>query len=288
MSAVPAEFPRVHRRASVVIPAHNEARVIGRTLEALLASEDVELDIVVVANGCSDDTAAVAASYAGVRVIDLASPGKAGALNEGDALARWFPRIYLDGDIVLSPLALSAMIDALETDAARVASPAVDFDTEGASWPVRAFYDVFTQTPYATDSLTGLGVYGLSQAARERFDRFPQLTADDLFVQRLFEPEERVVADGRFRVSVPRDLRNLVRVRTRVAKGNTELARQRESEDDTRFESTSSSTLRRIGDLVRKQPRLAPSAGVYIGVSLVSRLRARTTRTRWERDLSTR
>lgn len=288
MSAVPAEIPVTRRRASVVIPAHDEAKVIGRTLEALLASEDVELDIVVVANGCSDDTAAVASTYEGIRVIDLATPGKARALNEGDAVAKWFPRIYLDGDITLSATALSAMIDVLDTDAPRVASPDIVFDVDGATWPVRAFYEVFTRTPYATESLTGLGVYGLSRSARERFDRFPELTADDLFVQRLFRPEERVVADGRFRVSVPRDLTNLVRVRTRVAKGNSELARHREDENDDRFESTSSSTLKRIGDMVRSNPRLVPSAGVYVGVSVVSRIRARFTRARWERDRSTR
>ena len=288
MSAVPAPMPVPRRRASVVIPAHDEGRIIGRTLEALLASQDVDLDIVVVANGCCDNTAEVAAGFDNVRVIELAAAGKARALNEGDAAAKWFPRIYLDGDITLSPRALSAMIDVLDTGAARVASPGADFHVEGATWPVRAFYDVFTRTPYATESLTGLGVYGLSQTARERFQRFPELTADDLFVQRLFRPEERVVSDGRFRVAVPRDLHNLIRVRTRVARGNSELARHRQDEVDDRFESSSSSTLRQIGRMVRRQPSLAPSAGVYVVVSVVSRIRARLTRARWERDLSTR
>src|SRR6185312_1201240 len=53
---------------SVVIAAHNEARVIGGCLDALLADAGPDdLDIVVVANGCTDDTAAVAARRPEVR-----------------------------------------------------------------------------------------------------------------------------------------------------------------------------------------------------------------------------
>ena len=47
--------------ASVVIAAHNEEAVIGRTLDALLASAaGHSLEVVVSANGCTDQTVAVA------------------------------------------------------------------------------------------------------------------------------------------------------------------------------------------------------------------------------------
>ncbi len=43
-------------RASVVIPAHNEEHVIGRCLDRLAQSASSELEVVVVANGCTDRT----------------------------------------------------------------------------------------------------------------------------------------------------------------------------------------------------------------------------------------
>ena len=46
---------------SIIIPAHNEASVIEVTLRSILACKlDRALQIIVVANGCTDDTAAVA------------------------------------------------------------------------------------------------------------------------------------------------------------------------------------------------------------------------------------
>ena len=68
-----------------------------------------------VANGCTDDTVAVAAARPGVRVLSLPEPGKAGALNAGDAVAVGFPRIYLDADIVLTTAAVRAVADAAGT-----------------------------------------------------------------------------------------------------------------------------------------------------------------------------
>ncbi|MGA8273701.1 MAG: glycosyltransferase, partial [Candidatus Sulfotelmatobacter sp.] len=83
---------------SIIIPAHNEGAVIARTLKAMTdGAQPAELDIIVVCNGCSDDTAAVARRFSpAVRVLETAIAGKTNALNLGDEAARSFPRVYVD------------------------------------------------------------------------------------------------------------------------------------------------------------------------------------------------
>ena len=195
---------------SVVIPAHDEERPLARTLRALADQGGREVpEVVVVANGCTDGTADVARA-AGARVIEQAEPSKAAALTTGDQAASHFPRIYLDADIVLAPGTLDALAEALRGDDAVVAAPRIVFDVSRSSWPVRAFYDAYQRIPYVQEGLVGLGVYGLSERGRARFGSFPRVTGDDLFVQRLFDPHERVTTDGHFVVAAPRDLANLL------------------------------------------------------------------------------
>lgn len=284
---LPKEHPLTHS-AAVVIPAYDEAAVIDRCLDAL---QGHDVFVVVVPNGCHDDTAAIARRR-GVEVVELAEGNKRAALNAGDAAVVAaghgdLPRIYLDADITMSGATLDALVAAISTDRAVAAAPRVHFDTREASPAVQAFYEVYAELPYVRSDMIGLGVYGLSPAGRARFGEFPDVLGDDLFVQRLFGPDERVVVDGTFTVSVPRDLRSLLKVRTRVARGNAEL-RELHS-DDERFASSSGSTMGALRDLVRRDPRTAPAAGLYLGHTALARVLARrdTART-WGRDDSTR
>lgn len=68
---------------AVAIPAHNEAALIGRCLDALAAQADAgPFKIIVLANDCSDDTASIARLPRGidVRVIEIRMPdGRRGA-----------------------------------------------------------------------------------------------------------------------------------------------------------------------------------------------------------------
>ena len=61
---------------SVIIPAHNEEKVLGRCLDALLAdSRPGEMEIVVAANGCTDRTVEIARGYCNpVRVVEVSQP----------------------------------------------------------------------------------------------------------------------------------------------------------------------------------------------------------------------
>ncbi|MFD0821455.1 glycosyltransferase family 2 protein, partial [Micromonospora zhanjiangensis] len=100
--------------ASVVIPAHNEAALLGRCLARLLADATPgEFEVIVAANGCTDDTALVARTVPGVDVVEIPVASKAAALNAADEVAAAFPRIYLDADVELTTAGARALAAAL-------------------------------------------------------------------------------------------------------------------------------------------------------------------------------
>ncbi len=280
---------------SVIVPAHDEQAVIERCLRGLAGPAAAEAQIVVVANGCADDTAGVARRFADasggdVTVLELAEASKSAALNAGDGAARHFPRIYLDADIVISAGDLRSLRDTLLTaEGPAVASPAIRFRTGSSSPPVRAYYRTYAQTPYVREGLIGLGVYGLNRAGRALFTDFPPITADDLFVQRLFRPGQRLTSPGHFDVQVPRDLRSLVRVRRRTTAGNRELAALPDLPEAPSLdgETTTGATLSALLPLARGGPRQAMDVAAYAGIVLAGRVLSRR-RTTWARDDSTR
>jgi glycosyltransferase involved in cell wall biosynthesis len=98
-------------KVAIIVPAFNEAARIGRVLRAASASKYAD-EVIVVADGCTDGTAAVAGKYPGVRVVDLPfNVGKAGAMSAGvkatDAAVLMFVDADLDG---LSPDHLDSII----------------------------------------------------------------------------------------------------------------------------------------------------------------------------------
>jgi hypothetical protein len=215
---------------SIIVPAHNEAAVIQRCLAALTAgAAPGEFEVIVVPNACSDETAAVARAFAGypVSVIETGTPGKANALNLGDAAATRFPRLYVDADVILTAEAVRAISRRLERGDVQAAAPRIRLDLSRCSWAVRAFYAVDRQLPSHRVGIGGSGVYALSAAGRGRFDRFPHVTADDAFVRRQFAPHERASVDeAESVVTPPRTLGGIAAIKTRSHFGNYEMNHQ--------------------------------------------------------------
>lgn len=274
---------------SVVIPAHDEQAVIGRCLSGFVSDlDDGEAEVVVVANGCSDATADIARGFPGVRVVELARAGKTPALNAGDAAVTAFPRVYLDADVVVGAAALRALAQVLDTDRPLAAAPAARFVTDGRPWLVRAFYRTYEAMPYLREQMIGTGIYAMSAAGRARFGQFPPITADDLFVQRNFTAAERVVLTGHsFTVTTPRDASSLLKVRTRVAYGNAQLAAT--DPRDAELARSTGTSLNALVRLVRREPGRLAEVGAYAALTMAARVRARRrSAATWQRDSSSR
>jgi glycosyltransferase involved in cell wall biosynthesis len=275
---------------SVIIPAHNESSVIARTLKAMTGgSSPGELEVIVVCNGCSDDTGDVARRFGPpVRVIETGIASKTHALNLGDEAARAFPRIYADADVVITLETIRMLAGCLGAGNVLAVAPTPNFDLSGCSWPVRACYRVRALLPSAQEGIGGSGVYALSAAGRARFHEFPALTADDGYVRIQFQPEEReTLRSASSTVFPPRTIRDLISTKTRAHYGSLELASLFPGLWQNRGESNHSSLIRLF-----KDPRLWSELVIYCLVTAIAKRRARNRLrgaiTRWERDNTSR
>jgi glycosyltransferase involved in cell wall biosynthesis len=262
---------------SVIIAAHNEGAVIGRCLDALLNKFAADLDVTVVANGCTDNTAAVARARAGVRVIELSAAGKPAALNAGDRAATGFPRVYLDADIPLTAADLRELAAALEQPGVLAVTARRVLDTRGRPLLVRAHAAINGRLPVYRAALFGRGVAMLSKEGRARFDRFPDVVADDLFLDSLFTRDERVEVHAvTAMVATPRRTSDLVHRLARVPAGNSSPRAagpvRTGAPSRTRPTGDRSSWLR---DVVLPRPWLLPAAVAYVGLTIAAARAAR-------------
>jgi hypothetical protein len=276
---------------SIVIPAHNEAGVIGRLLEQLTsAASPGEFDVIVVANGCTDDTAEKARSFSpAVRVLSIPVASKHAALAAGDRAASDFPRIYVDADVELGSSDIRMLSHALRLPGVLAAAPQRELELGGRPWPVRWYYDVWTQLPEVRRGLFGRGVIGVSEPGHARIASLPRVLADDLAASLAFAPDERIVVPGAsVVVHTPRTFTDLLRRRIRAATAGAQL------EQIGGAGGIAART--RLPDLVaigRSDWRMAPRVAVFAAVAVLARLRARhAVRARdystWLRDESSR
>src|SRR5919106_2540452 len=279
---------------SVLIPAHNEAAVIGRCLERLFDGIDAaDLEVAVVCNGCHDDTAAVArASGHPVEVIELDEASKPAALRAGDRALHTFPRLYLDADVVLSGPTARRVLEHLARDGAVAARPPFRYDTTHSSAIVRRYYRARSRVPAVMGSIWGAGVYGQSAAGRARFGDHPDVVADDLFVhQRFLADEIDIVGDDPVVVVAPACFRDLLNVMRRAYRGATanRVATEPPDRPDWRVAlstSTTRSTVRDVLRLCRSLPGIL-DAVTYAFVAVSARVHIALGRSaRWERDES--
>ena len=216
---------------SIIIPASNEEGYIGPCLAALLVSEPVDAEVIVVANGCRDRTADIARSFAaamaargwGFTVLDLAVGSKPGALNAGDATAKGRIRAYVDADIIVTPAVLAQVVQALAADVPRYAA-ATPRIPPARSFITRAYARFWQTLPFARSTAPGFGLFAVNEAGRARWDAFPMIISDDTFVRLQFMPDERVQVQASYDWPMIEGFAALTRVRRRQDAGMAEIS----------------------------------------------------------------
>jgi GT2 family glycosyltransferase len=88
---------------SVVICTYNGSATLRECLEGVLTLHYPDYEVIVVSDGSTDDSAVIAASYEGVRVIETEQRGLAAARNTGMDAATGEIIAYIDDDAVPDP-----------------------------------------------------------------------------------------------------------------------------------------------------------------------------------------
>ncbi|MCE8515986.1 glycosyltransferase family 2 protein [Ruegeria pomeroyi] len=277
------------RWLSVILPAHDEADWIGDCACALLASDPLptgwRCEVLVVANGCTDDTAARARAFAEQaaargwdwQVLELAEGGKLGALTAGDAAARGELRAYLDADVRLDAALLAQLVAALDTEAPRYASGAPRV-APAKSQITRLYARFWQRLPFVATGVPGFGLFAVNAAGRARWGNWPDIISDDTFVRLSFTPQERLRVKAGYDWPMVEGFANLVRVRRRQDAGVAEVARLY-----PHLPQNDGTPGLGMGGLIRHLLRDPLGFAVYATVAITVRTPLYRPRSRWDR-----
>ena len=103
---------------SIIVPAYNEGKLLESTVQSLIGMDYPKYEIILVDDGSTDDTRAVANSLVGVyrggqvevRLVEKTNGGKSTALNAGVQVSNYDFLLNVDGDSQLSPYTLRKAI----------------------------------------------------------------------------------------------------------------------------------------------------------------------------------
>jgi glycosyltransferase involved in cell wall biosynthesis len=102
-----------HTTVSVITPCYNGAKYLRETIESVLAQTHPVLEMIVIDDGSTDDSAAIAKLFGQpVRVIRQTNQGESVARNRGVAEAKGEYLLFLDADDLLDPGSLQQLTDA--------------------------------------------------------------------------------------------------------------------------------------------------------------------------------
>lgn len=224
---------------TIIIPAYNEESVIKLCLNSLLDQTYVDktvygpLEILIVANGCRDQTVKVCNNYRDLmkgrgilfEILELAKGNKNRAINLADKTARYPARMYLDADVVCETDLVSQIVSLLNTNEPRYASGELAIQ-DGSSFASHAYGKIWRETPYIRDTIPGCGCYAVNSAGRKLWGEFPMIHSDDKYVRLLFLEHQKKQAQAKYFWPLPQGFFTLLKIRIRWIRGNRQLAFQ--------------------------------------------------------------
>ena len=272
------------RPFSVIVPVYNEALGLAQRAKALIDGLPKGCEIMFVCNGCTDESEAILRATVGMKAKVLKTEqGKARAIRYGEAHTALLPRFYVDSDVAISGYDL-ARLDSHLRDGVELVSPKIDFDLAGASWAARQLSTFWRSLPHAR-SAAFHHVVGVGKRGRTRWQTFPDVIADDLFIEAQMRPSEKRIIDDVIVISCPpKGAWQWIRVRARWQQGVCQLRQ-------LGVELPASQGQRTAILLAMSRPRTMLQASLYIAANVIARailLFSRNREAEWYRDPTTR
>ena len=122
-------------KLSVIIPAYNEEKYLGKTLEAVQAalSSIDECEIIVVDNDSTDGTRDIATGF-GVRIVTEHKHNISRVRNTGGRAANGDILVFIDADTLVRPGVFEKIIEAMSDDKCFGGSVAVQYGEAKRKW----------------------------------------------------------------------------------------------------------------------------------------------------------
>ncbi len=210
-------------RVSVIIPAYNASETILETLDSVVAQTFADIEILVINDGSSDNTAELVSNYPDPRIslINIPNGGHAHARNVGLDAAKGSILSFIDADDQWTSNKLSAQVKALtENPDANVVYSWTIYQSEQKRFAEKPFYvegDVYERLLLSNFIASGSNIAFRAEALKHSggFDSGLNACADWDFYLRLAQhnryclvPQHQIIYHNR-RNSISSDFREL-------------------------------------------------------------------------------
>lgn len=195
---------------SAIIPCFNQALYLGEAIDSVIAQTFADIEIIVVDDGSTDNTAAIASRCPGVRLVSQRNSGLAAARNSGMRESQGQYLVFLDADDRLLPSAIAEGYKCLrehpdsafarghfrwlEPDGTTAeANYRTCGDEDPYAWLLQGNHIVMHATViYRRDALEGAGGFDASLPVCEDYDLYLRIARQHQIAQ-----HDRIIAEYR-------------------------------------------------------------------------------------------
>lgn len=142
---------------SVIIPVKDSANTISSCIDALILNKDINFELIVVDDGCTDKTMDIVSQYPCISVKNDIHRGVSGARNKGALMAKGDVLVFIDSDILVQKDMLSKVAEHFKNSCITAVvgrlGEHIRFDNFPSQYKNLWMYNTFEHLPYEVSLL---------------------------------------------------------------------------------------------------------------------------------------